>query len=237
MNRSVLAAVAGICLVALAAGCDGDRSSPTAPPTTPAPTITPQPLSATYTVTFDATWSSRTHPLEAPSNPHFSPLVGGTHDARASFWAAGALASAGIENMAERGATSPLDEEVERAIAAGRAELVLRGDPIGRSPGRASITFTVSQAKPLVTLVSMLAPSPDWFVGVDGLDLFAGGVWAEEIVVPLPPWDAGSDNGRTFTSPDADAVPPRPIALISTSPLAPSGTADPVGRFTFRRIG
>jgi hypothetical protein len=83
----------------------------------------------------------------------------------------------------------------------------------------------------------MVAPSPDWFVGVTGLDLFQGGVWADEIVVPLAPWDAGTDNGRSFESPNREAIPHQPISLITTSPLAPSGAAEPLGTFTFRRVG
>jgi hypothetical protein len=234
--RRARPAVLGLAgLAALA--CSEGGGSPTVETPPPAPMAAPQPLSASYTVTFDATWSRRTHPVEAPDNPHFSPLVGGTHDARARFWSPGALASRGIENMAELGATSPLDDEIERAVAAGTAELVLRGAAIGRSPGRAAIDFVVSQAKSRVTLVTMVAPSPDWFVGVDALDLFEGGVWADEVVVPLLAWDAGTDEGRTFTSPDDDAVPARPITLITSSPLAPQGNATPLGTFTFKRVG
>jgi len=236
MRRARLAAIGLAALAALA--CSEDGGSPTVETPPPAaPMTTPQPLSASYTVTFDATWSRRTHAVEAPDNPHFSPLIGGTHDARARFWSSGALASRGIENMAERGATSPLDDEIERAVAAGTAEVVLRGAAIGRSPGKTAIDFEVSQARSRVTLVTMVAPSPDWFVGVDGLDLFEGGVWADEVVVPLLAWDAGTDDGRTFTSPDDDAVPARPIALITTAPLAPQGDATPLGTFTFKRVG
>jgi hypothetical protein len=237
MARQRLAAALAAPLLVLAACGDGDRSAATTPTQTPLPMVEPQPLTAAYTVTFHATWTRRTHPVEAPSNPHFSRLIGGTHDARVTFWAQGALASRGIEAMAERGSTTPLDLEVESAIAAGTAEFLLRGDSVPRNPGSSSLAFSVSQHHSLVTLVSMVAPSPDWFVGVAGLNLFAGGVWAHDVVIPLAPWDAGSDNGRSFESPDREAIPHLPISLITTSPLAPSGTATPLGTFTFRRVG
>jgi hypothetical protein len=236
MIRSRPLAVA-LVLSLLALACSDGDGAATPPTQAPLPMNEPQPATASYVVSFDATWTRRTHPVEAPSNPHFSRLIGGTHDARATFWANGALASRGIEAMAELGATSPLDLEVESAIAAGTAEFLLRGDSIPRNPGRSTLAFTVSQAKSRVTLVSMVAPSPDWFVGVAGLDLFQGGVWAAEIVVPLAPWDAGTDDGRSFESPDREAIPHRPISLITTSPLAPSGVATPLGTFTFRRVG
>jgi len=225
-----------LCVLALAA-CTG--SSPTEPPPAapePAPMAEPQPESATYEVTFQATWSPRTHPIDYPQNSHFSPLIGGTHDARVRFWADGALASSGIENMAERGRTSPLDSEVEAAIADGTADQVLRGDGLAHSPGATSIQLTVHRSHSLVTLVTMVAPSPDWFVGVSALDLFAGGRWVDELSVALVPWDAGTDDGRSFKSADAEARPHQPISTIDRAPLAPSGVAEPMGTFTFRRM-
>ncbi len=196
----------------------------------------PQPQVAIYEVTFDATWTRASHPLDFPDRAHFSPLIGGTHDSSVRFWDEGRPASEGVERMAENGRVSPLDAEIEAAIAAGRAELVLTGPGID-SPGRTRLRFTVSQRFPLLTLVTMVAPSPDWFVGVSGLDLFAGGAWAAELAIPLYPWDAGTDRGVTFDSEDREARPHRPIELISSAPLAPSGVAAPLGEFTVRRVG
>ena len=45
-----------------------------------------------YTVEFESTWSANTHPTDFPSNPHFSGLVGGTHDNSVTFWETGQLA-------------------------------------------------------------------------------------------------------------------------------------------------
>lgn len=115
---------------------------------------------AEYRVTFTATWSAETHPINFPGNPHFSPLIGGTHDSSVAFWEEGQLASLGIKRMAEWGSQAPLDEEVEAAIDANQAEFVLRDDAVPGSPGSADLTFQVSDAFSLVTLVTMLAPSP-----------------------------------------------------------------------------
>jgi hypothetical protein len=52
--------------------------TPTVPATTVAPTETPA-ASARYQLTFEATWSDGTHPLEFPPNPHFSGLIGASH--------------------------------------------------------------------------------------------------------------------------------------------------------------
>jgi hypothetical protein len=185
-------------------------------------------------VTFTATWSASTHAV--PPDPHFSPLIGGTHNAMITFWREGSLASDGIKDMAERGRTSPLDAEVQAAISAGTAQRILRGDAIG-SPASTSFQFDISAEFPLVTLVTMVAPSPDWFAGVSGLSLLEGSAWIDERTESLIPWDAGTDSGDTFTSPDLPTSPRVPIFRILTPPLGTGGSAAPLGTFTFRRTG
>lgn len=68
-------------------------------------------------------------------------------------------------------------------------------------PAEPSRTFIITSAFPYVTLVSMVAPNPDWFVGVSGLLLIANGEWRNEVVVELSPWDAGTDSGATYGPP------------------------------------
>ena len=216
----------------LAACGGGGTTAPNAIPS-PSPSPTPAPR-ARYLVVFDATWHESTHAV--PPNPHFSGLIGGTHRDAVRFWEEGRLASEGIKRMAELGAQSPLDQEVIAAMAAGTAEHLLAGDNLRGSPGSTQFEFEVSRDYPLVTLVTMVAPSPDWFVGVSALSLFENGDWVREKEVPLAPWDAGTDSGVTFLSPDRPTQPRHPIARITTPPLAASGMAAPLGRFTFRRI-
>ena len=188
---------------------------------------------AVYKVRFKPTWSAQTHPQDFPPNPHFSGLIGGTHSGSVSFWQPGGLASPGIEAMAERGATTPLDDEVQLAIDQGNALAIITGGGIANSPdGAAQAFFTVSQDHPLVTLVTMVAPSPDWFVGVQGLNLMSTSDWLEEKVVTLYAWDAGTDGGATYRSTDNNTSPKQPISLIETGPL---GNGEPLGTFTFTR--
>lgn len=225
--------IAGCVATLLAAAC----STPTSPDETATSTpATTAPATAMYRVIFQATWSATIHPVDIPSTPHFSRLVGGTHNGSTRFWAAGALASAGIKNMSEEGNVSPLDEEVSAAVTAGSAALVLLGDPIPNSPGSASLEFQIPQTHPLVTLVSMVAPSPGWFVGVSALALFENGQWVAERRIDLVPWDAGTDSGSTFMSPNQVTAPPQPISRIVTSPLSPSGNVSALGTFTFTRL-
>jgi len=139
----------------------------------PNPASAELPPWATYTATFESTWSATTHPQDFPNNPHYSGLIGGAHNGSVSFWALGDLSTTGMKQMAEWGSKTVLEQEVEAAIIAGTASEVISGGGIGISPGTVAVTFNVSPDHPLATIVTMVAPSPDWFSGVSGLDLRA----------------------------------------------------------------
>ena len=114
---------------------------------------------ALYELRFDATWSAATHPTAFPPSPHFSGLIGGTHADSVTFWRQGQLASFGIEQMAEAGSKTFVTQEVNTAITAGSADAVVSGGGIAPSPGSVTVQFSMSQAFPRLTLVSMVAPS------------------------------------------------------------------------------
>ena len=192
--------------------------------------------SVTYEVTFDATWSEATHPDDFPPNPHFSPLIGASHNEDVTFWEEGGLASPGIKNMAETGQTSPLDTEIRKAQLKRTAYKLIEGSGVPTSPGSTSIEFMVSPNYPLVTLVTMIAPSPDWFVGVNSLNLMENGSFVDELVVTLYAYDAGTDSGTNYTSPDDPTDPQEEIFLIEGYPFYYEDEIVPCGTFTFRKI-
>jgi hypothetical protein len=201
-----------------------------------AATFACRPLTAApiqYNIKFDATWSQATHPGAYPAGAHFSALIGGVHNDGVSFWTPDQLASAGIEQMAEVGGTTALRNEVQAAISAGTASAVIQGSGIN-SPGNTTVVIDVSTQFPLVTLVTMVAPSPDWFVGVHGLDLRSGAGWANQLTVDLYAYDAGTEQGSGFSLSNPATVPQQPIALLGT----PFAAGSPrLGTFTFTRIG
>ena len=66
--------------------------------------------------------------------------------------------------------------------------------------GTQNLTAALSSEHPRVTLLTMVAPSPDWFVGVSGLLLLnSEGRWLRSHDVDLYPWDAGTEDGDEFT--------------------------------------
>jgi hypothetical protein len=199
-------------------------------------TSRPQPQTAVYRLTFDATWSADTHPTDFPPNAHFSGLIGASHKAGVRLWEEGGLSSPGIKNMAERGLKEPLGTEVDTLIAHGGACCKLSGGGINPSPGTVQLEFTMDRDYPSVSVVSMIAPSPDWFVGVSDVLLFENGRWADEKAIELLPYDAGTDSGVTFLSPDLATEPPVPIQEITGDPLVVGDVVPPLGTFTFTRV-
>lgn len=208
------------------AGC-GDGSDAPAAPSVPAAPVTPPAAteecsaSATYAVTFRATWDATSHGSSPPfpAGAHFSRVAGTTHVDGTSFWSSGGIAGDGIESMAETGAVTTLCNEVQAEADRGRAGGCVRGREASfRSPGTVTLSFDVDEELPFLTLVSMIAPSPDWFVGVDGIALREGECWAPRIELDLTGYDAGTDSGRTFTAPDADVTPHEQIGPIADLP-------------------
>jgi hypothetical protein len=195
-----------------------------------------EPNAVTYEVTFNATWSEETHPDDFPPNPHFSGLIGASHNEKVHFWRDGELASSGIKNMAETGKKNPLNLEIGFARLRRTAFKTISGGGLNPSPGSISVKFKVSERYPLVTLVTMIAPSPDWFVGVDSLNLFENGTFVDEKVVTLYAYDAGTDSGNNYTSPDEPTDPPVPIFKIEGYPFFYEGELVPLGTFTFTKV-
>uniref|UniRef100_A0A0K2V2Y5 Spondin2like [Acyrthosiphon pisum] n=1 Tax=Lepeophtheirus salmonis TaxID=72036 RepID=A0A0K2V2Y5_LEPSM len=73
--------------------------------------------------------------------------------------------------------------------------------------------------------MSKLVPSPDWFIGLDALDLCKDGRFIDSIVIESDPIDAGSDNGFTFTSPNWPTEPRAEIFKITNVyPSHPAGS-------------
>lgn len=68
-----------------------------------------------------------------------------------------------------------------------------------------------------LSVIVKLIPSPDWFVGVDGLNLCEGGQWKQEVTFDLHPYDAGTDSGFTFSSPNFPTTPPENITMVIVS--------------------
>lgn len=192
----------------------------------------PQPQEVRYRVSFVSTWTSASHPTTLPPNAHFSPVVVATHTSPDALFQRGAPASTGIESMAETGATGTLNFEMALNPA-------ITSSQVGSSifgAGTNTFEVTLAQDASLVSLVSMIAPSPDWFVGTRNADLFVDGVWVDRLDLPFANYDAGTDSGTNFTSSNFDTDPAQVIDGPRDAAFSAAVAEGSLGNITIERL-
>ena len=196
---------------------------------------------ATYKVEFTPLWTKASFPIEYPDTslihrPHFSGLIGTGHNASYHVFATGQPPTPGLERLSEEGKHSPLDEEIKAAIAAGNALALSESDPLKDFSQTGTTQVNVDGAHPMVSLVAMIAPSPDWFAGVSDVDLMENGNWVATKTVDVQPYDSGGDNGTTYLADDDDANPKQPTKLNDSRHFMKNGAVQPVARITFTKM-
>lgn len=167
-----------------------------------------------YTVSFKATWSIDTHPDNYVSNAHFSPFVIYAYNGaeKGRIYIEGETSTPGMEDMAETGATDMLEEEINQIIIERNAINYVKARSFD-TPGQTEETLEFTPEFSSFIFVSMIAPSPDWFVAAEG-DVFEDGQWVDELVLDVISFDAGTDSGETLTAANSDTVPKEPIAVF-----------------------
>ena len=175
--------------------------------------------SAEYMVTFTFNWNSTDFPTNYPSNDHFSRLIGWSHEADESFFKIGSMASDGIKNMAETGGVSPLDDELKAFIDEGKGYEHYIGSGLSSGTGEIEILVKVTEQFSSVTLATMVAPSPDWYIAVIDVNLMENNSFVNQKTVEAYVYDAGTDSGTTYTSPNDVSDPQEPITRIVDTPF------------------
>lgn len=176
---------------------------------------------AKYEVTFEGIWSKYTHPKEFPANfwlTHFSDIIGASHSADFRMWEYGGYASEGLQQVAELGVTKRLESELKAESNKIRTIIKARGLWYPNLNGKTFAVFRADRKHHLMSLVSMLGPSPDWIVGVSALELCLKNCsWSPEKVINLYLWDAGTDSGASYLSPNLPTEPRDRIRRITPS--------------------
>ncbi len=188
--------------------------------------------SARYRLTFEGAWTRTVTPGGVPGGAHFSPLIGAVHNNQVSFWRRGGTASPELEQVAELG----VNTRMRALMKSSRSQVleVLEKNPGRGGTARTTIEFEATRDFPLVTLVTMVAPSPDWFVSVPGLSLLDGqGEWLTGREVDLFPYDAGTEEGTEFSLDNRPTVPRETITSIRGMGKF---TDAPIARLTFELL-
>ncbi|WP_203257295.1 T9SS type A sorting domain-containing protein [Hyunsoonleella ulvae] len=183
---------------------------------------------ANYDISVTTIWNSTDH-TSVPGNAHWSPLAGATHKTTNTVLEFGVVAPAtnGIKNIAETGNTSAFNSEINTLISSGECDQYLQQgfSPFAGNNSNSTLTsVSVSEDFPLITLVSMVAPSPDWFIAVNSLDLRSGNPsvnngWKDTFTMDVFVYDAGTDSGTDYGSGNSITTPRDPISMVSGFPI------------------
>ena len=143
------------------------------------------------------------------------------------------------------GNSTELEKEINMRIMYNKTAWMLIKQTDGPTKGsgehKTGIKVEVTADYPMVSVISMIAPSPDWFVGTHSRNLCNGGMWMDYLnITSLPPWDAGTDDGEMFNSNDTESNPPENITMITretmgTPFMGPNEIAT-LGMLMFKRV-
>lgn len=132
-------------------------------------------------------------------------------------WEAGGYASKGLTQVAKWGSPRMLESELKAESKHIRTIIKARGLWHPNVNGNTFAIFRTDPKNHLVSLVSMLGPSPDWIVGVSALEMCqANCTWMDKKDIFLYPWDAGVDSGISYESQDYPTTPNQPIKRITS---------------------
>jgi len=153
-------------------------------------------------------WTAERHPTDFPNNPHWSPMLIASHSGKYSMWNPDSNSSPGVESMAETGSLGQLQTEINAAGKkvkdTGKGSLFF---PDGLDDQVNIGTFKMDRGHRLVSSVSMIAPSPDWFSGFHDYRPISDGKWLASFSIESYPYDAGTDSGSTYMSSNSPTNP------------------------------
>jgi Spondin_N len=90
--------------------------------------------------------------------------------------------------------------------------------------------ITLTPDFPLLSTISMMAPSPDWFSGIFDVNPAVDGVWLEEFSISTYPFDAGTEMGTTYSITNPASTPRSVIYPLVASTVPQNGILlDPTG--------
>jgi len=194
----------------------------------------PKDMLVVYRLSLRTEWDEKIFPKQFPQwrpAAQWSKTIGYSHSSdSAPLFRVGSIVSEGVREFAEKGATDTLEKEVakDRANKKNATEDlldVILAPPIEQGVGNCSTNIFVDTNHTMVSVMTKIVPSPDWFIGLDSVDLCREGAFTQEIIIQASPLDAGTDNGFTFTSPNWATEPRGEVFPITSQfPQHPAGS-------------
>ncbi|KAH8275873.1 hypothetical protein KR026_009130 [Drosophila bipectinata] len=179
---------------------------------------------AKYEIVLERKWNRNTHAKYFPAEAwrtRFGEVIGASHSNSYRYWAYGGRASQGMQEMAEHGSTRTLENEIRENTQNGNVRTLIKAPGISHRLNVWGTTLANARVDPIhhqISLATKVDPSPDWILGVAGLELcLSNCTWLERKVLNLFPWDIGTDSGPSYMSPDQPQIPPDVIRRITSS--------------------
>ena len=169
---------------------------------------------ARYRITVTGKWAAPG--FAVPAGAHYTTFVGMVHNSNSWLWKEGTRASAGTELLAEIGNGTTMLAEIDSMITARNASslILFLAPPL---TGSVSANIYTNTNYSFVSFASMLAPTPDWFVGVSGIDLYRNGNWVADTAINLYALDAGTEDGDVFGYNNPVTAPQQNIHVLQAS--------------------
>jgi len=182
--------------------------------TTGQPLCSPDSL-AMYQLVLETHWSEELFPKQYPQwrpPAQWSKTIGFTHNNNVSLFMTDSEVSEGVMMFVEKVDSDTLERETVNHTFLDHVFAPSIKEGVGRTTGLVFVDGNNTK----LSCITALVPSPDWFIGLDSLDLCKDGKWVNHVRLGVSPMDAGTDNGLTFTSPNW-ATEPRGVVTVITN--------------------
>ncbi|XP_077294488.1 spondin-2-like isoform X2 [Arctopsyche grandis] len=168
-----------------------------------------------YRMSLVTNWTEELFPKSYPKwrpPAQWSQVFGQTHNSKHRIFSVGQLSSTALKKFSERGDLLRLSKSISKKSIFDQftSSAIHKGDGISEQD------IFLGDHHTKVSLLCKIVPSPDWFIGIDSLDLCENGHWIESLNISVDPLDAGTQGGLTFTAPRWRLQVPAPIERITS---------------------
>lgn len=188
------------------------------------------------------------------AEPGLSPIIGIGHSNKGDFWQEGDLANLCLEEIARQATNAQCDVMGVMNNTEGQllVPFTMGVNRMGASPTtKLSSIVRVDREHPLITVASMIGPTPDWITGFFNKQMCGPEGWIEEMKLDGYGYGSGTDlgdkyqlgfwDGNNYTFPNPGLAPAKPHVPVYrfsadnplTPKVAPKGV---VAKFTIKRL-
>ena len=183
-----------------------------------------------FNISFTSDWGKNEN-INAPPNPHTGNMFFITHNnLMAPLFKEHEYSSKGISNTSMFGTINDLMSEYKNIA---NVNHIYNSGVLMLPNTSTPIKITTNEKFPYLSFATMTAPSPDWFTGINYLDLRN---IKSQINIPLYMYDAGTDTGTIFTTEHTTRQPPVTITMKRDNYIYMNGNIQPIGHLIINPI-